>query len=79
MGHAGRRRRFRFPTGTVALELSNDGTNWAPTDAATFTIGTSVNKDFVWATGKPALYARAVLASLTGGTNPTVTATIVAV
>lgn len=66
-------------TGTISLQLSNDGTNWSPTAAATFTIGTSVDKDFVWAADKPAVYARATLAGLAGGTAPTVTATIVAV
>lgn len=67
------------PTGVVSLELSNDGTNWAPTDAATFTIGTDTNKDFKWAVDKPACFARAVLASLVLGTNTTVTVIIAAV
>lgn len=68
------------PTGgTIVLQLSNDSTNWTATALATFTIGTSVNKDFVYVVDKPARYARAVLAGLTGGTNPTVTATITGV
>lgn len=61
--------------GTVTLHLSHDGTNWSAA-VATFTIGTTTNKDIVYAVDKPASFARAVLASLSGGTNPTVTATI---
>lgn len=67
------------PTGgTVKLHLSFDGINWSE-PVATFTIGTTVNKDIVFAVDKPAIYAKAVLASLSGGTNPTVSAKIVGV
>jgi hypothetical protein len=64
--------------GTVTLQLSIDGTNF-------FTSGTSVDLSqdssgvVKWASDKPAIAARATLASLGGGTDPTVTAKICAV
>ncbi len=66
------------PTGgTVVLQLSNDGTNWSPTiTGSTFTIGAQVSGEMVFVSDKPARYARAVLAGLTGGTSPTVTTRI---
>lgn len=64
------------PTGgTVTLELSLDGTNWDATSTV-FTIGTDTSGDIKFSTDTPAEFARAKLASLAGGTSPTVTALI---
>lgn len=61
--------------GTVTLELSLDGDTWFASSTV-FTIGTTANDSIQWAVDEPAAYARAVLAGLTGGTAPTVTALI---
>jgi hypothetical protein len=63
--------------GTVTLVGSLDGVNWSAA-LATFTIGTDTNGDIKVSTGKPVIKARAVLAGLTGGTSPTVTALLAA-
>lgn len=64
--------------GVITLHLSLDGTSWSAA-VATHDIGDDTEGDIEVAVDKPAVYARAVLASLTGGTNPTVTAKIVGV
>ncbi|SRR5258706_9767460 len=62
------------PTGgTVTLQVSHDGTTWFVT-ATTATVGATVAAGTL--TGGAWRYARAVLSGLTGGTTPTVTATI---
>lgn len=62
--------------GTVALEGTIDGTNWFNM-SADFTIGTDTSGDIKWAVDQPVAFARANLSSLAGGTDPTVTATII--
>lgn len=60
----------------VVLEGSIDGVNWFI--LATFDTGaTSLSGDIVTASTVVVLLVRARLVTLTGGTNPTVTATIV--
>jgi hypothetical protein len=67
------------PTGgTVVLEGSNDGTNAIPTVLATFTIGTDANFEAKYCVDKPVAFIRAKLASLSGGTAPTVSAKVAA-
>lgn len=63
--------------GTVTLVGSLDGTNF---DAAlaTFTIGTDASGVIKYVVDKPLRYVKAVLAGLTGGTSPTVTANVAA-
>lgn len=56
---------------SLVLEGSLDGANWA-----TLATSTSVTGDQQYATGKPQRFVRARLATLTGGTSPTVTAFI---
>jgi hypothetical protein len=64
------------PTGgTVTLQVSHDGTNWfASTTTATVSanLASGTLQNGAWR------YARAVLSGLTGGTAPTVTATLMA-
>jgi len=59
--------------GTVTLNVSVDGTNWFVT-STTAAVGATVSSGTL--TGGAWRYARAVLASLGGGTTPTVTAKI---
>ena len=63
--------------GTVTLQGSVDGVNFDTTTAlATFTIGTDHSGDIKFVVDKPVSACRVVLAGLTGGTSPTVTATV---
>lgn len=65
------------PTGgVVTLEGSNDGSNAIPTALATFTIGTDANLEAKYVVDKPVAFVRAKLASLAGGTSPTVSAKV---
>lgn len=66
-----------FTGGTVNLQGSLDGTNYFT--IATLTIGTDASGKIVFAVDKPARYVRVNAASLAGGTNPTVSAYVVAV
>jgi hypothetical protein len=60
------------PNYQVNVEMSNDGVNWAPAiELQTPSIIGSTGEAF-------ALYARANLVFLSGGTNPTVTAWLAA-
>lgn len=65
--------------GTVTLEGSNNGSTADTTAAATFTIGTDASGVTKFVVDKPYAYIRAKLASLTGGTNPTVSAFFAAI
>jgi len=58
---------------TVALEYSIDGINWFLARVVSATSGTTVNDGY-----GPALFARANLTALSGGTLPTVTAWLAA-
>jgi len=60
--------------GTVTLQVSHDGVSWFAT-TATAAVTTSPNAATLAATAYR--FARAVLSGLTGGTAPTVTASIV--
>ena len=63
--------------GIVTLQGSLDGVNFDTTTAlATFTIGTDNSGDIKFVVDKPIMAYRCVLAGLTGGTNPSVTAVI---
>lgn len=63
--------------GTVTLQGSLDGVNFDTTTAlATFTIGTDTSGAVKFSIDKPVVAYRVVLANLTGGTNPTVTAIV---
>ena len=63
--------------GTVTLQGSLDGINFDATTAlATFTIGTDTSGAIKFSIDKPVSAYRVVLASLAGGTSPTVTATV---
>ena len=59
----------------VNLEGSLDGTNWRTLGSWSIA-GGQASGDIVWITGKAAIWVRANLATLTGGTSPAVTATI---
>lgn len=65
--------------GVITLEGSNDGSNAVPTVLAIFTIGTDANGEMKFVVDKPVAFVRAKLASLSGGTAPTVSAKIVGV
>lgn len=61
------------PTGgTVVLEGSNNSVTAVPTVLATLTIGTDASGEMKFVVDKPVAFIRAKLASLTGGTSPTV-------
>jgi hypothetical protein len=63
--------------GTVNLQGSLDGVNFdATTPLATFTIGTDTSGAIKMSIDKPVSAYRVVLAGLTGGTAPTVTAIV---
>lgn len=63
--------------GTVTVQGSLDGVNFDTTNAlATFTIGTDASGAMKFSIDKPFYAYRVVLANLTGGTNPTVTALV---
>ncbi len=65
------------PTVKIFLEGSIDGVDWM--SIATFdTGGSSISGTIVTASTFSVLYARAVLDTLSGGTNPTVSAMILA-
>ncbi len=65
------------PTGTVSLQGSLDGVNFDVANAlATFTIGTDTSGAIKYSIDKPVFAYRVVLASLAGGTKPTITATV---
>lgn len=67
------------PTGgVVTLEGSNDGDTAAPTALATFTIGSDANGEINYVIDSPVAYIRAKLASLAGGTSPTVSVKVIA-
>ena len=60
---------------TVDLEGSLDNTTWDALDSHAFSGAEITAEAAVWAvTDKPARYVRLNLTTLTGGTNPTVTA-----
>lgn len=61
--------------GTVTLQVSHDGVNWFAT-ATTATAGATVTSGTL--SNGAWRYARAVLSALSGGTSPTVTATLMA-
>lgn len=59
--------------GTVTLQVSHDGTTWFAT-STTATAGATVSSGTL--SNGAWRYARAVLSGLSGGTSPTVTATL---
>jgi hypothetical protein len=60
--------------GTVSLYGSIDGTHFDPAPLIVWTIGTQSSGNIEYSTGKPIVAFNAILAGLTGGTSPTVTA-----
>lgn len=64
--------------GTVVLTASLDGVTFDATALATFTIGTDTSGKIISVVDKPFRVLKATLASLAGGTAPTVTATVAA-
>jgi hypothetical protein len=63
------------PTGgTISVYGSLDGVNFDPTALVVWTIGTQSSGNIQVATGKGFIWVQAILAGLTGGTTPTVTA-----
>ncbi|HEV8061094.1 MAG TPA: hypothetical protein VGP68_14535 [Gemmataceae bacterium] len=62
--------------GTVMLQGSLDGVNFDTAGLVTFTIGTDASGAIKLSVDKPVYAYRVVLAGLTGGTNPTVSATV---
>jgi hypothetical protein len=66
------------PTGgTVVLATSLNGSDFVT--LATWTIGTDVNGTIIYVVDKPATFYQVTLASLSGGTSPTVSAWVAAV
>jgi hypothetical protein len=59
----------------VNLEGSLDGQNWTTIGSWSLVDGQTSGQT-VWSTGMAAAYTRANLTTLTGGTNPTVTAIV---
>lgn len=64
--------------GVITVYGSLDGVNYDPTPLATWTVGTQVSGNIVVATGKGFIYVNCQLASLAGGTSPTVNAVVAA-
>lgn len=64
--------------GVVDLQGSVDGVNWASLAAVNYATPFPASR-IVWVTGRPVKYIRVVLDGLSGGTSPTVTASVVAV
>ena len=59
-------------TCVVVVQGSNNASDWFT--VLTWTAASETNGDVVFATGKPCLYARLNLTTLSGGSSPTVSA-----
>jgi hypothetical protein len=66
-------------TAVSTLEGSIDGVNWAELISFNYHQPAVVDNKAAWVTGRPARYIRARVATLSGGTSPTMTVSVIAV